>query len=90
MENNPLEWVANRLFASWRTTVLGLGLLVLLLVLGFTGVKTWEQLEGYFFASVFFFFTRDSKAVDAQKAAAVDKALEKAGVPPEERPAPPQ
>ena len=74
-DNNLLETIANRLFASWRTSLLALGLVAVLLGLVFAKVIPWERAEGWLGTAIVLFFFRDNKQVEQEKQAAVRKAL---------------
>lgn len=73
---NPFTLLADRLFASWRTTLLAVLLGVFLAVMYFTGRMEWVELRGYLSAFVVLMLTKDPAVVKKEKEQAVAQAVQ--------------
>jgi hypothetical protein len=78
MNTHPgiFEAIANRLFASWKTTALAVILCIVIAYLGITGKVEWDKLQGYVSTAVLFLFFKDGKVIQKEQDAAVEEALE--------------
>lgn len=75
-DNNLLEAIANRVFASWKTTLVSAIILAATFWLGYTGEFAWPELLGWFTTGGVFLFVRDGAVVQRETDKAVRKALE--------------
>lgn len=75
-EPGPFEAIANRLFASWKTSALAVIMCLAIAYLGISGKVEWDKLQGYVTTAVLFLFFKDGKVIEKEKDAAVEEALE--------------
>lgn len=72
---STLEQIANRVFASWKTSVVA-GLIVSVVIyLGVSGAYEWDALFGWMATGGVFLFVRDGSVVEREKDKAVEQAL---------------
>lgn len=74
-----IEVIKERLFGDWKSSLIALVLLGILVFLGYTGRVEWPTLQVWFVGVVYFLLKEDSKS-KAQKEAAMREVAEKAAI----------
>lgn len=59
---NSLEWLADRIFKNWKTTLIGLSLIILPLVFVFLGKATLSEAGSFIFVGFISTLLRDKKS----------------------------
>lgn len=67
-----IELLADSLFKSWKTTVVGLAVFGFLTYLGVAGIKEWEVLYGWYAQAVTLLFVADPKVLRKKKVVTVE------------------
>lgn len=74
-----IEVIKERLFGDWKSSLIALVLLGILVFLGYTGRVEWPTLQVWFVGVVYFLLKEDSKS-KAEKEADAKQVAEKAAL----------
>lgn len=60
-----IEYIADRVFANWKTTIISLAAFGVISYLGVTKAVEWDTLSGWFASAFMFLFVKDPKSAPA-------------------------